>query len=295
MLKNLLYIFAGIVVNILVLTFGMGIIFPKLALISKTNNKLDVRKMEVKLTDSVCEINLGDPITINTSDPSKANFKWLPESNNLKGGAQFSYSFWIDVQSGIIDTDKIIFSRGSFHQIHEGFVTKCPMITYNETSGKIKIHFNTLSKIENVIECDEPIFDMIRSGPNTPTWNLFSISFKDYVDFSNSEQGAHIQIFLNADLVKTVVLKNDAIKVNRNDVHFLPNWNPNIPGIGSTTRISNLTYYNYALDILSIQTIYEKGMANSNIYSCTTTSPTNADTLKLNYGRLSTWNVTEQL
>ena len=194
---SLVYGIFGLIINYLVLVYGLPYIFPKVYRYKASADKLKINKVSIPLTIGSCNFD-SSKIEINTSNPDKSGYVHLPKSNNLKGGAQFSYSMWIDMKSNtpMKVSDNIIFLRGS---LRKGFLTpntlsqsdiltKCPMIKFAPKSTDIifpelEISFNTLKEPNNSVLLDEEIFTMIQSSIGNPRWFLLSITFQDYFDF----------------------------------------------------------------------------------------------------------------
>jgi hypothetical protein len=302
MIKNIGFIIVGIIINIIVLKYGMKLIFPRLTKMRKITNKLEVSKQSVQLVSGKC--NFGSSKTeINTSNPEKPAFVWLPDSNNLKGGAQFSYTFWLNLKSNTQLQDKIIFTRGSMIQDNTidppTYISKCPMVRINSHTSRfpeLEISYNTLGKIDNYIELKEEIFNMIVSTSKNPKWFLISITFQDYIDFSDSEHGIQVQVFINDHLVKTVINKNDSLKLNYGNVIITPHTNEGEMDETSSDQesfYSDITYHNYALDILDIQNLYYQGMSNT--AGCITARDTAAENISTAYQQLSLHNNLNQI
>lgn len=302
MIKNIVFIIVGIIINILTLKYGMKFIFPHLTKMETITNKLQVTKQSVSLISGKC--NFGSSKTeINTSNPDKPAFVWLPDSNNLKGGAQFTYSFWLNLKANTQLEDKIIFTRGSMVQDKTSdpptYVSKCPMVRINSNSSRfpeLEISYNTLGKIDNYITLTEDIFNMIVSTSRNPKWFLISMTFQDYVDFSDSEHGVQIQIFINDHLVKTEVIKNDSLKLNYGNVIITPHTNDG--DMDATTSdqesfYSDLVYHNYALDIIDIQNLYYKGLSDT--AGCITARDTSTANISTAYQQLSLHNNLNQI
>lgn len=303
MIKNIVFIIVGIIINILVLKYGMQFIFPNLTKMRTISNKLDITKQSVSIISGKC--NFGTSKTeINTSNPDKPAFVWLPDSNNLKGGAQFSYTFWLNLKANTKLQDKIIFTRGSMIQDKTAnpptYVSKCPMVRINSLTShfpELEISYNTLGKVDNYIQLNEEIFNMIVSTSRNPKWFMISITFQDYVDFSDSEHGVQVQVFINDHLVKTVVNKNDSLKLNYGNIIVTPNTNEgeemDETSSDQQSFYSDITYHNYALDILGIQSLYYKGMSST--AGCITARDTATENISSAYQQLSLHNNLNQI
>jgi hypothetical protein len=290
MLKSIGFFLVGVIINFIILKFGMKMMFPIVYRFKDMQDILSIPKHSVVLKNGACLLSTPKTI-INASNPDNTGFIWLPDSNNLKGGAQFSYTFWIDLKANSTLVDKILFLRGSLKKDIDGsYITKCPLVKItNSEYPKFNIEFNTMNKMNNMISLDEDVFKMIQSGSSGSRWFLISITFQDYIDFKNSEHGIQCQIMINDNLVKTVVFKDDALKINNGDVIITPDDED----IDSNSSYADLTYHNYALDIFDVQSIHNKGV--SDLYSCTDAKSLMTEDMQRLYQRLSTYNHLRQI
>ena len=294
MLKNIGFFLVGIIINFIVLKFGLKMMFPSVYRYKNMKDILSIPKHSVVLRNGSCQFSSSKTV-INTSNPDNNGYIWLPDSNNLKGGAQFSYTFWIDLKANSTLMDKIVFMRGSLKKdIDDSYITKCPLvkITNNQNPDeypKFGIEFNTMNKMNNSISLDEDVFKMIQSAASGSRWFLITMTFQDYVDFKNSEHGIQCQIMVNDNLVKTVVFKDDALKLNHGDVIITPDDDD----IDSFSSYADLTYHNYALNIFEVQSIFTAGI--SDLDSCTEAKSLMSEDLQSLYQQLSTYNHLRQI
>ena len=275
----------GIIIAYVMNTYGMAVIFPKLYKYKNQARKaLNVPKMSVPLTMGVCNFD-SSTIEINTSNPRKSAFVELPHSNNLKGGTQFSYTFWLDTKSyNSVDlNDRTIFMRGinklDYNVSRSIPLITCPLVKFGpylepakSTSSSdanrhpyLEVYFNTLKNPHAKISLNQSVFDFTRSTSQNPRWFLITLVFQDFVDFNNTERGIQVQSYINDNLVYTDVIKNDSLKVNKGDFFITP----------STREIENtnsfyadITYHNYALNVNEIDQIWSRGVTNENA-ACT--------------------------
>lgn len=271
----------GIIIAYVMNTYGMAVIFPKLyAYNNESTNILNISKKSVPLTMGVCNFD-SSTIEINTSNPRKSAYVDLPHSNNLKGGTQFSYTFWLDTKSyNSRDlNDRIIFMRGinklDYSVSRSLPLIICPLVKFgpylsparssnsNDFNRQpyLEVYFNTLKNPHAKISLNQSVFDFTRSTSQNPRWFLISIVFQDFVDFNNTERGIQVQSYINDNLVYTDVIKNDSLKVNQGDFFVTP----------STREIENtnsfyadITYHNHAISVNEIDDIWRRGVTNEN-------------------------------
>ena len=282
----------GVIVNVILLSYVVPWLFPIVTAHNKASKSImEMGKIQIPIVEGPCPLDNTKRV-LNTVNPGAQNYIFLPDSNNLIGGAQFSYTFWINLnRKNLLRTDKIIFMRGIFSGVEndqavptEGRIeggkmdenivlTKCPLVRFAKQSTTrngpyvptLDIEFNTLKNPHNVIHLDEKIFDRIPSSSNDNRWYMFTMVFKDHLDARNQPVGAEVLVYLNDSLVKTHVLRDDAIKVNHGNFVILPGGKRDIESF-----FANITYYNYALDIIQIQEIYNNRL-DTNKY-CTINS-----------------------
>jgi hypothetical protein len=305
MQMNAAYAAGALAIGMTITNYVVPWFFPTVTRHKKIDNVLEVKRIKVPITTGMC--NLAGTFTqINASNPFTTGFMYLPDSNNAKGGAQFSYTFWLKLTSNkLSNSGKVIFMRGLYndkgrvegHPDEDDLLVKCPLVKFSDSvSGRgvlpyLDVEFNTLKNPHNSIVLDEEVFSLVQSSENNPMWYLVSLVFQDYVDFTNREHGVQVQVFLNDSLVKTEVIKDDSIKLNHGDFYLTPTNNVSDPD----SHYGNLTYYNYALDIMEVQDIF---LGRASQRSCNTSvSQANSTgfSTKYQYNRLSLYNQLGQI
>lgn len=296
----------GIIINYTVINYGIPMVFPSVYSFNSIKHKLDVSKVAVPLTIGSCNFD-SSTLALNTSNPYKDGFIFMPNSNNLKGGSQFSYTFWLDIKSGYAKhlNNVNIFMRGN-KNIKTGVLNidqttsqkntiplvVCPLVKFSKFEGSddrvnfLEIFFNTLKNPHNKIVINEDVYKFITSSNSNPKWFLVTITFQDYVDFSNAEKGIQIQNYINDNLVSTKILKNDTLKTNNGNVFLTPNFTEEDTQIEGESFYSDLTYFNYALDIIEIENIYKRGI-NDASGQCVTAKYSSKNNTKDYYHKLS--------
>ena len=298
----------GIIINYTVINYGIPMVFPSVYSFNSIKHKLDVSKVAVPLTIGSCNFD-SSTLALNTSNPYKDGFIFMPNSNNLKGGSQFSYTFWLDIKSGYAKhlNNVNIFMRGN-KNIKTGVLNidqttsqkntiplvVCPLVKFSKLKNDgsddrvnfLEIFFNTLKNPHNKIVINEDVYKFITSSNSNPKWFLVTITFQDYVDFSNAEKGIQIQNYINDNLVSTKILKNDTLKTNNGNVFLTPNFNEEDTQIEGESFYSDLTYFNYALDIIEIENIYKRGI-NDASGQCVTAKYSSKNNTKDYYHKLS--------
>lgn len=112
---------ATIVLQVII---GLVIVYAvyrlSLALMQQDRLFIDNRYMnpsyEVKIINGYVDSTVMANKVFNTVNPSAKNYLYLPNSYNRKGGAQFSYSFWIFIDDVEQAANKTILHRGDTRQ-----------------------------------------------------------------------------------------------------------------------------------------------------------------------------------
>ena len=211
MINALLMGVIGIIINYLVINFGIPLAFPIVYKFSKMKNRLEVSNVSIPLTLGSCNFD-SSSTEINTSNPFKDGFVFMPNSNNLKGGSQFSYSFWLDIKSTFEHqlSNVNIFMRGN-KNLSKGLLntlvndnnkfplTVCPLVKFanfqdNNNKHLLDIVFNTAKNPHTTVSIDGDAYNKITSTNSNPRWFLITIVIQDYIDFSNSEKVSKYKI-----------------------------------------------------------------------------------------------------
>lgn len=300
--QSILFGLVGVIISYVILTYGMRAIFPRLyrdnAVIAE--NILEIKKVSVPLTVGMCNFD-SSSMELNTSNPRKTAYIYLPQSNNLKGGVQFSYSFWLDVKSNNNAdlSDRVIFMRG-INTLLQGYDNNlpfvvCPLVKFaklrqansEENTPYLEIIFNTLQNPRTMITLNQSVFNLTRSTNTNPRWFLITITFQDYIDINKSEKGIQIESYINNNLVYTDIIKNDSLKVNNGDFYITPAKGPSE---STNSYYADIMYHNYALDVTQIEKIYNKGVSHQKGACFTAKYSTNVDVDSDMYQRLSMTN-----
>jgi hypothetical protein len=219
----------------------------------------------------------GMNVTFNTNNEDSKNFLALPRSVNRKGGAQFSYTYWMYMENTEPDNvaGKVLFCRGDpaqyMYQLlsDEGKVlesgsdriVKCPLVRFGNSYKELIVEFNTNDRfnekmviMNNISEGDSAVRRNVMSL--TPRyWVLLSFIFEDNVPINDFENGIAIRFYVNDTLYQLHKVKS-SLRQNVGDLTLLP-----ARGTAGITdaRIADLTYHNYALDDTDIKNIYTRG------------------------------------
>jgi hypothetical protein len=232
-----------------------------------------------------------------------SNYKKLPNSVNKMGGAQFSYSVWVKLNNTSAEnvSEKILFLQGDKSQYpytetvgnqtstKNGYLVKCPLVKFGDSADTLVVEVNTTmnitdsAEITRVQDRDETIrHNLFSLLPGQ--WVLFTFVFEDNKPYGMHEDAVVFKFFVNDILYHTQKFKG-ALRLNKGDLCILPNG-----GI-QDGYLSDLTYYNYALNVKEIQEIISKGRTNKR-YTDLKNDPTFNKPLYLSqYNRLDITNM----
>jgi hypothetical protein len=230
----------------------------------------------------------------NTTNQHARNFKPIPRSLNRRGGAQFTYQFWIKIDEtsneyykdlivlmrgdarkykiGLYDTSEENANRRLAQTIDDQYVIACPLIQFTDSFRNIRIQLNTNNSPLTYVN--------INMTPHTNTlarrnilsllalnnWYLMTFIFEDSYSFHNGhENGIRMRFWLNdVEYLEEQVtaqnfapFRNNFIRENEGELHILPNADTN--SSGDFMQLANIKYYNYIVSDKEIMDTYKLG------------------------------------
>ena len=231
-------------------------------------------------------------IVIDTINENKFEYMWLPPSTDFKGGAQFTYNFWMNKHKLTNVKDKVLFMRGinrqdtilrygdvieqhpgyevvmwkdnatapvvrrEFKGESTGLLVKNPSVRFGENADELIIEFNTLKNPFNKVAIKNKLLNVIGND----SWSMYTISFEDYISPNGFEYGVLVKLYINTKEVYIHRVKNDALLVNDAPLVILPsNSQGNVGGGQTTGSVADLSYLNYAIDGNGLSYLYAKG------------------------------------
>jgi hypothetical protein len=181
-------------------------------------------------------------------------------SKNTKGGAQFTYTFWMKVVGNTDDFEQVVFLRGdktraSFKSTSSGAhqnvmhpVAFCPMVRVVRKNLLLSIHaqFNTTSEYNNAVTHDIP------NGSNfdVSEWHLVTITCVDGETYGEINGVKSTVWFDQVPVAKMFALK--ALRENTGNLYVNPVFKagtssyPKVTINGAHAECRNLTFHNYA-------------------------------------------------
>ena len=231
----------------------------------------------------------------NTILPMANNYAHMPRSYNRKGGAQYTYMMWILVDDPAHASNKAILQRGDIRQysvdVYRGdadveslkrtvlatetalpipadvepkevarkssAVVANPRIAFGDSYEDLHISFNTTATPFNDIHVlgNHHTDDTLRRGALkliAHKWALLTFQFEDNVPINEFEDGVLFRFYLN-DIIYYTKKAPGALKLNDGNLYMFPD------GGVAMCKIGDLRYFNYAVGMDNIRSIYEAG------------------------------------
>lgn len=273
----ILQVIGGVVISIIIYWLSLFAINRDKLVITDTYTKTN-KPTKFPLIKGYIDCVSASNIIFNTFNPESKTYTPLPRSVNRKGGAQFSYNYWLymdDVSSDNVK-NKVILCRGDMKKYNYSLlnkqdnkiietgssnIIKCPMISFGSNYKEIIAEFNTVDKfnekitiVNNLSETNSALRRNVMSL--TPHyWVMFTFVFEDNVPINDFENGIVVKFYINDTLYQVHKVKS-MIRQNNGDLYILPDED----GTGmKSSRICDVNYYNYALQDTEIKNLYIGG------------------------------------
>jgi hypothetical protein len=166
----------------------------------------------------------------------------IERSDNQAGGLEFTWAVWLNITSldpGGSQQYKHIFSKGNNDNVPDPLTVKqlvkpinAPGLFIDPTTNALLIVMNTFETIDETVRVD-------------------SIPLNKWINVIIRVRGVQLDVYVNGLVVKSVKLES-VPRQNNGDVFISQNG-------GFNGYLSNLRYYNYALEPGDILAIAEKG------------------------------------
>lgn len=265
------------------------------------------KKMKVMVVDGFVDASSKN-IKFNTTMPLANNYLPVRPSVNIKGGAQFTYSFWMHKDANAEVANRIIFLKGDDKRynftIKDNLNSKVPvveklnelmvfspMLKFGSDGTSYEIKFNTLNRYDEVMRIERltSVDNAYRNNLLTTlenTWHLITITFEDNLPISDFENGIVVKFYVN-DVMYKVGRFSSALKQNQGDLHLFPNGSAPI----SNVKISNFQYFNYVLSESEIRNIALAGATTTPNATKATSSGAGKPPVLSDYNKLDIYNV----
>jgi hypothetical protein len=242
------------------------------------NSKLDLnKKQKVAIIDGYAESSQFsyENGVFNTSVPSAFDYLPVRPSVNLRGGAQFTYSLWLNLGSSDYARDiqnKCIFLKGDAQKYNYSVKTDlgnlstnerisfCPMMCFGANEMEFSIYFNTFHNLRETFDVRklESTNSAIRHNLMnlySKKWLLITVVFEDNAPINDFENGILVKFYINDVLYQSASYAS-ALRQNNGQLHMFPD------GPVSNCKISNFAYYNYAVTDAEIKKVADEGPSN---------------------------------
>lgn len=259
-------IIAGLVLTYVIYIIALYITKSDKLAVEERAKLLD--KNEVKIFSGVLNssetASNSEENSWNTSIPFLRNYIPINPSMNTLGGAQFTYSFWINVGDPQKATGKTIFLKGDKKKykysveekspsndwinkkVRNGRAIYCPMLKFGSSPLEFVLKFNTFHRMHEEVKIQRVKDDNSLIRHNLPgilgqNWFMMTITFEDNAPISDFDRGIFIRVYINDTLYQMERIPS-TLRQNRGNFHILPN-NTNVKNL----KIADFSYYNYAL------------------------------------------------
>ena len=273
----LVQILAGLLV-----VLGIYVIALKMMNLDKMyiDEKLDQNNpRQLLIVDGMADSSFAQKARYNTVIPFAPSYMPIKPSVNRKGGAQFTYSFWIFSGNPAAVVDRCIFIKGdpkeytmertatdpSWVKTGQSVSVKtkaravyCPMVCFGSKPQEFSIWFNRLDDVHTRMDIVRVVSDQTTMRQNllsmfSGQWVCVSIVFEDNMPINDFENGIQVRFYVNDVLYQTSRFSG-ALKQNHGDLVLFPD-----DAILPSVKISDLEYYNYAASSEMIANKVKKG------------------------------------
>lgn len=286
-------VFVNIIVQIMVAFITILIIYVATLNVLQIDRLITPLDTRVKRNESQIIINgYATPgqiskVSFNTINAYSDNYKKIPKSLDSRGGASYTYQFWLKIN----DTDNnkykdlILLLKGDNRQYITGiynekgkliekkypeYTIKSPLIKFGSSYNNIIVEFNTANvpnyKFDINMNNDETLPSRRNLLSLLPiNWFMFTFVFEDnYNIIDEHENGIKSSFFINEipyqinNASSDPLLKNNRLVQNDGYLYLLPNYQSD----GDSFKIGNITYFNSAINHDQIKKNYNKGPPN---------------------------------
>lgn len=228
--------------------------------------------------------------SFNTTSIFANQYMPINPSVNVKGGAQFTYMFWLKILDTNAVSNQVLFMKGdptvyTYQQNANGNITQitdlavfCPMFKFGSNPNEYLIQFNTFNNmneqlyVQQIQSANNVMRQNLISIVGANNWVMITLIFEDNIPINDFENGLAVKFYVN-DLLYQSATYPTAMKQNKGDLILFPSIGKNKPISGC--QISNLLYYNYAVGDNEIILQYTRGpnMNMSSLSGSTTYNP----------------------
>lgn len=284
MVGNAVQVAAGLVVVLVVYNIALWVI--QRDNLVQDLAQLKPPKQQLSLLDGYGDASQLADRTWSTINEDAYAYAPVRRSYNRRGGAQFSYTFWLMLTNTAPENvaKKTILLRGDSRRyswkkvttsddvgggartdvITDRVLVKCPLIRFGDTYDDIVVEFNTLGDPDSRMEIrgearpygDESLrhnaLKLVKGK-----WAMMTFTFEDNASINEFEDGIVVRFYLNDTLYMTKTMAG-TFKQNQGDLYLFPSDNGTVAG-PTRTKLGNLQYFNYALSTDVIKGLFRAG------------------------------------
>jgi len=209
--------------------------------------------------------------SFNTVNTYSSSYITMRPSSNIKGGAQFTYSLWLNVADASKGKGKAIFIRGDNTKYHYNaknvttgttvaavdHVAFCPMLEFGTNPMDFNVKFNTANNMNETLSVQgsntgDNVYRKNMMGLLQGQWFMISLVFEDNIPINDFENGTSVKFYVNNVLYQSGAYAS-MLKQNNGNLFLFPD------GSIDQCQISNFKYYNYALGQADVEANYREG------------------------------------
>lgn len=273
--SHLLQVAVGIAVA-LVVYFVSLLLVGRRVLVSSTPDIPRDKKQEVEIVKGYMDSQNLAYTSYNTVNPfTTGKYLNLQRAHNRNGGAQFTYTFWINMtdttEANVRGKDILL--RGDIRKynymmrLHSGadevgpkedVVVKCPRIRFGRTFKDIVVEFNSLDNVMDSLFMGsnaDPLDTSMRHNVMSMMqnkWAMFTFTFEDNMPINDFENGLVVRMFVN-DILFFTQRKRTTLRQNNGNLYLFPSGQIN------GCKLGNLKYMNYAIGLDEVRKIFRQG------------------------------------
>ena len=216
--------------------------------------------------------------SFNTTSIFAKQYMPINPSVNVKGGAQFTYMFWLKILDANAVSNQVLFMKGdptvytytqNLSRAGDTQTTQvtdlavfCPMFKFGSNPNEYVIQFNTFNNmneqlfVQQIQSANNVMRQNLISIVGVNNWVMITLIFEDNIPINDFENGLAVKFYVN-DLLYQSGTYPTAMKQNKGDLVLFPKIGNKQPISGC--QISNFIYYNYAVGDNEIIIQYTRG------------------------------------
>lgn len=229
-----------------------------------------------------------------TANQNAGSFLPLLPSYNRRGGVQFTYSFWVKVDTrggGAELANQVLLLRGDKRNFRWRRITgaapvadggtgggetaedfgpavlvKCPLIRFGESFDELVVEYNTLHDPSSSFKVSSSPLPGPGERRNALSlmqgrWAMLTFAFEDNVGISSFEDGLMVRFYLNDALYHTH-RQPGALRRNQGDFFLAPTFhagNHAATAASGGLTMGDVRFFNYAVAPKDVERLFSRG------------------------------------